>query len=165
MDRPRLVVASRILTVDPARPVATAVGIGIDGRIAALGDLAHCQQALPDAEMIDLGSDVLLPGFVESHSHPVISGVATQPPAYWIAPTVGYSSWASVTAVFEKAHAERPPGEALLFNGFDKLLHGAAPLTNTVLDAYFPDRDVLVIDNSGHGVYFNSAVIRRMGWS
>ena len=73
-----------------------------------MGDLAHCQQVLPEAELIDLGSDVLLPGIVESHSHPVISGVATQAPADWIAPTVGYSSWASVTELFKKAHAERP---------------------------------------------------------
>lgn len=165
LNRPRILLASRILTMDPAQPVATAVAVGGEGRIVAVGDLAHCQQALPEAELIDLGSDVLLPGFVESHSHPVISGVATQPPAYWIAPTVGYTSWESVTELFRKVQAERPPGEALLFNGFDKLLHGAASPTNTVLDAYFPDREVLVVDNSGHGVYFNSAVIRRMGWS
>ena len=163
--RPRILLASRILTMDLARPQATAVAVGRDGRIAAVGDRAHCQHALPDAELMDLAGDVLLPGFVESHSHPVLSGVATQPPAFWIAPTVGYATWQSVTAVFEKAQATSPAGQPLLFTGFDPLLQGATPPTNTVLDAYFPDREVLVIDNSGHSAYFNSAVIQRMGWS
>ena len=151
--------------MDPACPIATAVGVNREGRIAAVGDLASCQRQLPDAEVIDLGSDVLLPGFVESHSHPVLSGVATQPPAYWIAPYVGYPTWTSVTDLFEKLQAEAPAGQALLFNGFDKLLHGAPPPTRDVLDRYFPDREALVVDNSGHGAYFNSAVIERMGWT
>ena len=165
LSRPRILMASRILTMEPAQPLATAVAIGSDGRIAAVGDPAHCQLALPDAELIDLGRDVLLPGFVESHSHPVLSGVGTQPPAYWIAPYVGYPTWESVTELFRTVNAERPAGEALLFNGFDKLLLGVAPPTRTELDAYFPDREVLVVDNSGHAVYFNSKVIERMGWS
>lgn len=151
--------------MNPAQPVVSAVGVGADGRIQAVGDRAHCERQLPDAELIDLGSDVLLPGFVESHSHPVLSGVATQPPAYWIAPYVGYPTWAAVTALFEKVQAEAPPGQALLFNGFDRLLHGTAAPDRTVLDVYFPDREVLVLDNSGHAAYFNSAVIERMGWS
>ena len=151
--------------MNPAQPVVSAVGVGADGRIQAVGDQAHCERQLPDAELIDLGSDVLLPGFVESHSHPVLSGVATQPPAYWIAPYVGYPTWAAVTALFEKVQAEAPPGQALLFNGFDRLLHGTAAPDRTVLDVYFPDREVLVLDNSGHAAYFNSAVIERMGWS
>ncbi|QBE67740.1 hypothetical protein SynWH8101_0126 [Synechococcus sp. WH 8101] len=161
----RILVAARILTMDPACPIATAVGVNREGRIAAVGDLISCQKQLPDAEVIDLGSDVLLPGFVESHSHPVLSGVATQPPAYWIAPYVGYPTWQSVTDLFEKLQAEAPAGQALLFNGFDKLLHGAPPPTREVLDRYFPDREALVVDNSGHGAYFNSAVIERMGWT
>ena len=38
MNRPRICVASRILTMEISRPLATVVGVGINGRIAALGD-------------------------------------------------------------------------------------------------------------------------------
>jgi len=164
MPTARILTASRILTVDDSMSVATAVAVGTDGRIAAVGDLATCQEAVPDAEVVDLGSDVLLPGFVESHSHPVLSGITTQSPAYWIAPYVGYPTWESVTKLFRKVHAELPEGQAAVFNGFDRLLHGADAPTATVLDEFFPNRVVLVADNSGHAVYFTSATISFLGW-
>lgn len=164
VSNPKIVCASKIVTIDPHNTVATAVAVDADGRIAAVGDLAGCTAVLPDAPVVDLGDDVLLPGFVESHSHPVLSGITTQPPAWWIAPYVGYPTWADVTALFDRLHAEQPDGKALLFNGFDRLLHGADAPTNTMLDAHFPGRPVVVIDNSGHGVYFSSAVIEHLGW-
>lgn len=164
MPAARILTASRILTMDESTPIATAVAVGADGRIAAVGDLAACQTAVPGAEVVDLGSDVLLPGFVESHSHPVLSGITTQPPAYWIAPYVGYPTWSSVTELFTKVHAELPEGQPAMFNGFDRLLHGVDAPTATVLDKFFPGRVVVVADNSGHAVYFNSATISFLGW-
>jgi len=165
MTAPRILTASRIITMNDAHPLATAVAVGADGRIAAVGDLDTCRTALPDADVVDLGSDVLLPGFVESHSHPVLSGISTQPPAYWIAPYVGYPTWSAVTDLFTTAHASQPPDQPLVFNGLDRLLHGTEAPTNTVLDEYFPGRVVIVLDNSGHAVYFTSATIERLGWS
>ncbi len=126
IPHPRIPVAARILTMDSALPVARAVGVGTNGSIAAVGDLAHCQKQHSDAGLIDAGSDVLLPGFVESHSHPILSGVATQPPANWIAPYVGFHNWSAVTALFERVQADTPPGQAVLFNDFDKLPMGLA---------------------------------------
>jgi hypothetical protein len=64
-----------------------------------------------------------------------------------------------------KVHAGRPAGEALLFNGFDKLLRRVASTTHPLLDVDFPDREVMVVGNSGHGVDCNAAVIQRLAWS
>jgi hypothetical protein len=99
-----------------------------------------------------------------AHSHPFLSGVVTQPPAYWIAPYVGYPGWDDVAALFRKLQAEQPAGTTLVFNGQDRLLQQVAEPDNTVLDAFFPDRPVAVFDNSGHEVYFNSAAIAFLGW-
>ena len=119
--------ARRVITVDPDRPEATAVAVrGSDGTIAAVGEPEECRRALPEAETLDLGDSVLMPGFVESHSHPITSGIATQPPAYWVAPWAGCPTWDDVVARFRQAHAESPPGQTLLFSGLDRLLHGCA---------------------------------------
>lgn len=172
MASTRILCASRILTMNDDQPIATAVAIGPDGRITAVGDLEQCRAALTAAqvpeteiEVIDLGDDVLLPGFVEAHSHPVLSGLTTQSPAHWIAPYVGYPTWDDVTTLFREVHSAEPDGHPVIFNGFDRLLHGTDAPTNLVLDEYFPGRPAVVIDNSGHGVYFSSAMIDRLGWT
>jgi predicted amidohydrolase YtcJ len=160
-----ILTASTIITMDDAVPRARAVAIDSDtGRITAIGSLSEVKAAAPGVAVTDLGSSVLMPGFVEPHSHPLLSGMATQKPAYWVSPNVGISSWDEVKAIFAKADEENPPEQILVFNGVDRLRQQAPMLTRSVLDPIFPTRPVVVVDNSGHGVYFNSATVALLGW-
>ena len=60
---------AHVVTMDPARPRARAVGLA-EGRIQAVGD-GQAVRALagPRTEAIDLGGRTLLPGFIDSHAH------------------------------------------------------------------------------------------------
>lgn len=157
--------ASTIITMDPARPRARALAFdSATGRITAIGSVGEVQAATPGVAVTDLGETVLMPGFVEPHSHPLLSGMATQEPAYWVSPNVGVKTWDDVKAVFAKADKEQPPGQALVFNGVDRLLQQAPLPTREILDPIFPSRPVIVVDNSGHGIYFNSQTITLLGW-
>ena len=161
----KILKASSIITMDPAKPRAEAVAIDTgSGRIAGVGSLAECVQLFPTATVDDLGDKVLLPGFVEAHNHPFTSGTITQDPAYWIAPYVGYPFWSDVEALFVNLDKERPAGEPLLFSGLDRMLQKVKEPDNVTLDKYFPHRPILIVDNSGHEVYFNSAAISMLGW-
>lgn len=158
--------ASTIITMDEAHPRARALAFDSGtGRITAIGSVGEVQAATPGVPVTDLGETVLMPGFVEPHSHPLLSGMATQEPAYWVSPNVGVATWADVKAIFTKANNERPAGDVLVFNGVDRLLQQAPLPTRTILDQIFPTRPVVVIDNSGHGIYFNTATITLMGWT
>lgn len=158
--------ASTIITMDEAHPRARALAFDSGtGRITAIGSVGEVQAATPGVPVTDLGETVLMPGFVEPHSHPLLSGMATQEPAYWVSPNVGVATWADVKAIFTKADNERPAGDVLVFNGVDRLLQQAPLPTRTILDQIFPTRPVVVIDNSGHGIYFNTATITLMGWT
>ena len=158
--------ASTIITMDEARPRARALAFDSGtGRITAIGSVGEVQAATPGVPVTDLGDTVLMPGFVEPHSHPLLSGMATQDPAYWVSPNVGIATWEDVKAIFAKADKERPAGDVLVFNGVDRLLQQAPLPTRTILDQIFPTRPVVVIDNSGHGIYFNTATITLMGWT
>ncbi len=160
-----IIKARSIITMDPTQPRAEAILIDQDtGLILAAGTFDAVVASAPEATLIDLADSVLLPGFVEPHSHPVVSGLATQEPAHWIAPYVGFPTWDDVTDHFTQLQATTAPGEPLMFNGLDRLLQGAPKLTAEMLDSYFPDRPVVVADNSGHLAYFNSAVIAMHGW-
>ncbi len=161
-----IISASAVITMDPDRPRASAVAVDTaSGTILSVGTLSDCRVAAPGAPEHDLGRTVLLPGFVEAHSHPFLSGVVTQSPTYWIAPYVGYPTWGDVTALFIKVQADVPAGEPVLFNGLDRLLQQVGEPDNTLLDRFFPDRPVAVFDNSGHEVYFNSAAISLLEWT
>jgi predicted amidohydrolase YtcJ len=154
--------AGTVITMDPTRPRAEAVAVSA-GRIAAVGSLDECRAAAPDAEVVDTGAAALLPGLIEPHSHPLMSGVATEPPARNITP-FRMPNWSDVEKVFAQAMAETDTSTPLLFSGFDALLHQRPAPKAPELDRIFGDRVAVVADNSGHGVYFNTALMKTKGW-
>ena len=157
-----ILTATTVITMDERTPRAQAVAVSGD-RIVAIGSVADCTAALPGAPVIDTGVAALAPGFVEPHGHPLISGVATQSPARSIAPWDAHT-WADVQTVFAEAMATTDPSAPLWFAGYDALLHGHPAPKADELDAIFGDRVTVITDNSGHGVYFNTALIKRYGW-
>lgn len=157
-----ILTATTIITMNDSAPRAQAVAVS-SGRIVAVGSLDDCRAALPGAEVVDTGVAALAPGFVEPHGHPLISGIATQAPARSIAPW-DCPSWDDVQKVFADASATSDAQTRLWFAGYDALLHGHPAPDAAELDEIFGDRVTVVTDNSGHGVYFNSALIKRYGW-
>lgn len=161
-----ILTAASIITMEDDLPRAEAIAIDTStGLITAVGSLADVQAAAPGVAVTNLGTSVLMPGFIDPHNHPALSGVATQEPAYWIAPYAGYPTYADVQALWKQVNASMPADQPLIFTGLDRLLQGAPELTNTDLDAFFPTRPVVVIDNSGHEIYFNTALITFNGWA
>lgn len=158
--------ASTIITMDQKNPRAEAIAFDtVTKKILAVGSIDDVRAKAPQAKMTDLGSTVLMPGFVEPHSHPFLGGILTQAPAYWVAPYVGYKTWEDVKTKISKADAEAPAGVPLIFNGVDRLLQQAPTPTKDILDSLAPSgRPILVFDNSGHALYFNTAVIKALGW-
>ncbi len=157
-----ILTARTVITMDPHRPRAEAVAVS-DGRIVAVGTVDECRTALPGAEVTDTGAAALLPGFIDSHSHPVLSGSVMMPPAYWIAPWFA-PTWDDVVAMFQKAIAETPAGTPLSFFGFDGLLQNHEEPDADTLDAIFGDRLVVVFGNSGHTAYVSTAVLNKLGF-
>lgn len=157
--------ADSIITMDESNPRAEAITFDdATGKILAVGTVAQCQAAAPGTTVTDLGSTVLMPGFIEAHSHPMLGGMITQSPSYWIAPYMGYPSISDVQALWTKVNAELPPDQPVVFQGLDRLLQQADMPTNVELDRFFPTRRAVVLDNSGHVAYFNSAVIAFNKW-
>ena len=158
--------ASTVITMDARNPRAEAIAVDTaTGLIAAIGSADDCAAAAPGATVRDLGATVLMPGFIDPHSHPLLGGVVTQEPAHWIAPYTGFPTFADVEALWRTLDKELPPDQVVICNGLDRLNQGAPELTNADLDRYFPTRRAVILDNSGHEVYFNSAVIAHNGWA
>ncbi len=160
-EAPQVLSARSIITMDPARPRAEAVAVRA-GRIVAVGSLDDAMAAAPGASRVDLGDAVIMPGFVEAHSHPVLMGSTLSPPAIDIRPFV-VPTWAEVERLLHERAASAPPGVPLLFYGLDPLLHRCATLDAASLHAIFGDRVVAVVNNSGHSAYVTGAALALAG--
>lgn len=71
----QVLVNGHVFTANPQQPYAAAVSVR-DGRIVAVGDRSDAVASVgPDAEVIDLGGGMLLPGLIDSHNHAVFGGI------------------------------------------------------------------------------------------
>jgi predicted amidohydrolase YtcJ len=157
--------AASIITMNADAPRAEAVAVDdTTGVIVAVGTLSDCQAAAPGVAVTDLGNAVLMPGFIEAHSHPAVSGLYTESPSYWISRPQGYADYAAVQALWKHLDATLPAGQAVMCWGLDRMGQGAPELTNIDLDGFFPNRPAAIFDISGHEAYFNSATIALNGW-
>jgi len=166
----RVLVAKRILTMNPAQPHATHVAIR-DGRILSVGNSDDVKQ-WGDAEIVDTFRDkVLMPGLVEGHCH-LMEG------AMWDAVYVGFHDrrgpdgvrrpgLQTLDAVIERlkaAHDLMTDDQApLLAWGFDPIFFGTKRLSVKELDTVCAGRPVVVLHASVHLMNVNSSMLALAG--
>src|SRR5688500_5757739 len=86
-DRPTIITADWVAPMDrpPLRGAAVVVA---RGRIADVGDAREMSRAYRDADPVDLGRAVVLPGLVNAHTHLELSTCCCGDP-----PTGGFADW------------------------------------------------------------------------
>ena len=153
-----------VWTADAARPRAEAVLVR-DGRIAFVGDTAAAAaQAPADAEVIDLAGRMLLPGFVESHSHPATAGLLNSK-----LQVIGAQTVAEVQDALREYATAHPDEPALFGFGFPSALNTAVNAAGVKgpyradLDAVVSDRPVLLIALDAHSAWVNSKALEVAG--
>ncbi|MFC4914107.1 amidohydrolase [Actinomadura gamaensis] len=154
-----LVVRGRLRTMDPARPHAQALAARA-GRIIAVGTSADIEPLRgPGTRVIDTGGCVL-PGFVEAHGHFLGDATVQSGALVDIRPAVLPDAGQVVAAVRDAVAAR---GDTIC-NGWDGLLQKGLPEpTLAWLDGLAPGTPLIILHNSGHAAYFNSAAARRAG--
>jgi predicted amidohydrolase YtcJ len=160
-----IVVARRIRTLDDADTVATAMLI-VNGLIAATGTLDECRDAAERhvaaaPEVHDLGDAVIVPGFIDAHAHPLMLGQMMS----WVdcGPEKA-GSIPEIVALLREA-AERTPGD-LPVRGYGYEQRNLAERrhpTRFELDGVATDREVYLMNASGHGGVVNSFTFEKYG--
>ncbi len=162
--------ARRIITMNPNRPFATHVAVR-DGRILGTGSLEELKGWGNKVELDSRFADkVVLPGFVEGHSHAFEGGV-------WKFPYVGYfdrmspdgslapglKSIDEVVAVLSAHEKTLPKGASLLAWGFDPIYFGGRRMDLADVDKISMDRPVVIIHSNFHVANANTAVLAKAG--
>jgi predicted amidohydrolase YtcJ len=151
-----------VLTVDDALPTAEALAVA-DGRVVAVGKRADVEGWIgPDTEVVELGDGCVMPGLVEAHGHPLMEAVVLSDRMVDIRPVTMRSADDVVAAIHHEVDARGESGAYL--NGWDPLLQVGLPEpTLDWLDDVAPATPLVIIHNSGHKAYFNSAAAGQSG--
>ncbi|MDI2099182.1 amidohydrolase [Ruicaihuangia caeni] len=162
---PQIVTAARIHVLDDADTAVTAMLI-IDGRIAATGTVDECRARASEFSSAtpvehDLGDAVVVPGFIDAHAHPLMLGQMMS----WV--DCGPEKAASIPEIVAllKAAAERTPaGLPVRGYGYEQrnLAERRHP-TRFELDEVATDREVYLMNASGHGGVVNSYTFELHG--
>ncbi len=153
-----------VWTANPAQPRAEAVWVR-DGHIGFVGTSADAaEQARAAERVVRLGGRMLLPGFVESHSHPAVAGLLGAK-----LQLIGTRTVADVQQALA-GYAAAQPHEPVLFGfGFPSALNTAVNRAGVTgphradLDAVVADRPVMLIAIDAHSAWVNSKALSVAG--
>jgi predicted amidohydrolase YtcJ len=161
--------ARRIVTMNPNQPFATHVAVR-DGRILGAGSLDQLK-GWGKVELDERFKDkVILPGFVEGHSHAYEGGV-------WKFPYVGFFDRVSpdgersrglknideVVVALQAYEKTMPKGATLLAWGFDPIYFSSRRMNFADLDKVSTERLVLVLHSNFHVLNANTPVFAKAG--
>jgi predicted amidohydrolase YtcJ len=154
-------VNGRILTSDPASPLAEAVAVR-DGRIVSVGDEAAIRpQVEVGATTIDLGGRTMVPGFIDAHNH-----MACTAETFFAvdASARSVSSIADLVVEINEAAQRIAPGAWIRGFGMDwtRFAEGRRP-TRWDLDEAGDQHPVVILHVSGHYALVNSRALADSG--
>ncbi|RLA29999.1 MAG: amidohydrolase [Gammaproteobacteria bacterium] len=149
----------KFYTVDTTQPWAQAVAIE-GGRLVYVGDADGVSKFIDaDTAVHDLSGRFVLPGLVDSHTHPGL-----------VARSVDYVDlpWTPETKqeMFDVlvAYAEANPEKDFIVGGrWPTALFGEEGPNRQELDAVIADRPVILKDTSGHAQWLNTRALEVLG--
>jgi len=154
-----VLVNGKVWTGDPARPWAEAVAVR-DGKIFAVGTAAELRALSPSgAKLVELGGGLVLPGFIDSHTHFLAGGFALKS----IQLREAKSREDFVARIAAKA-LEVGPGRWILNGDWDHQRFTPVELPRKDwVDAVTPDNPVCVNRLDGHMILANSLALKLAG--
>jgi len=145
---------ANILTMDKTRPYAEAIVIKHD-RILYVG---LGKQALrfkgPHTHVLDCKNKTIIPGFNDNHVHTLGMG------NFYLRPHLYGMNCQEVINLLKREYAAAKPGELIMAQAWDYPFcpHPCKEL----LDRAFPRNLVLLFQYSGHAVWVNSLMLKKM---
>lgn len=156
----------KIYTVNENQPWAETVAIK-SGNIIYVGDNSGAKAFIgPHTQQHDIAGKLVIPGMVDSHTHPGLVGMTTGLHVFDF-PMDGPGRSSVTREAFLEAlskYAEENPDLPVIFAGFwPELVFGGDEGPNKAeLDRIVPDRPVILMDDWGHSYWVNSKTLEVM---
>ncbi len=148
---------ARVYTVDASQPWAQAVAIK-GNEIVYVGSSTGAEAQIgANTRHHDLGGQLLLPGFIDSHLHPLTGGAYAKALSLDTFGTV--DDWVRAISDYAEENQDAP---VLFGYGFLATTFGRVGPTRQLIDAIVPDKPVLIMDEGFHAAWANSATLRAL---
>ena len=163
--------AREIVTLDPDRPTAQAVAVR-GNRIVGVGSVDELEAlvgAQPYAVDTTFARQVIVPGLIAQHDHPLLAALTMTSHIIaiedWVLPDGTSKAARNRAEYFERLREVNAglsdPDELLLTWGYHQYFHG--PLKKSDLDAISSTRPIIVWHRSAHEFYLNSVAETKYG--
>lgn len=156
------------ITMDPALPTAEAMAVQ-DGTIISIGTQEQVKTAISETVggkpgQTDLGGKTVLPGFIDSHGHFMLTALLTAFENIASPPVGPVKNIDDIIDLLKVRKANTPVGEWILGHGYDDslLAEGRHP-TRKDLDKISTEHPVLLWHVSGHLSTCNSKCLEFAG--
>lgn len=153
----RVFVNGAVYTLDENQPWAEAVAV--DGNVIVyVGDTAGALAMAGEKTVRhDLAGKMLLPGFIDTHMHPISGGAYAKALSLETAGTV--DGWLQAIADYVEANPDAP----LIFGyGWLSTTFGPEGPQRQMLDAIESERPVLIMDEGFHGAWANTRALQEL---
>jgi predicted amidohydrolase YtcJ len=127
-----------------------------NGEIVAIGEPGSL--SFDDAEVIDLTGRMLLPGFQDSHVHPVQAGVELL--QCDLTRAVDAEDCLRIIGAYAASHPDEP---WILGAGWSMEFFPGGTPTREALDSVVPDRPVALSNRDHHGMWVNTRALELAG--
>jgi len=149
---------ARIYTVDATRSWAEALAVR-DKRLLVVGTDQDVNAYLgPETRVVDAGGRLVLPGFHDSHVHPISAGMEARQ-----CDLNGAATRDEVLARVKSCAAADPARPWIVGGGWELPLFPDANPSKTLLDAIEPSRPVYLTAADGHSAWVNSRALALAG--
>lgn len=147
-----------IYTVDAARSWAESVAV-LSGRIVFVGKDSGVEAWIgDDTKVIELSGRMVLPGFIDSHVHPLSAGIEESQ-----CNIIDYYTKEEILQAIRECAEKRPFDEWILGGGWQLPAFPNANPQKEWLDEIVPDRPVYLTAMDGHSAWANSRALEIAG--
>jgi predicted amidohydrolase YtcJ len=151
------VLNAKIWTGDSSQPWAEALAANGE-RITAVGSNAQIEELVGEAQVVDAGGRLLVPGFIDTHLHFISGGFGLSSVQLRDAATPE-----EFTARIKAFAATVPPGTWILEGTWDHELWGGELPSRDWIDEVTPEHPVWVSRLDGHMALANGAALKAAG--
>jgi predicted amidohydrolase YtcJ len=148
---------ARAYTLSDEMPWADAIAVDGDSIVYVGNNEGALALAGENTMLHDLAGQMLLPGFIDTHMHPIGGGAYAKALSLKTDGTV--DSWVQAISDFADANSEAP----FIFGyGFLATAFGPTGPTRQLIDSVVSDRPVIIMDEGFHGAWANTKALEAL---